>query len=171
MKATPRSIMLTWANTIAGWWTSAAVSAIQCQQRAMLGQRHEAEAQKASSQAVGCDTSTALDPGEQGSAEARSARSNRKRAGAGATLHVVSCREAASSMDHVNVALLELKPFRRCIADPQPNLDVALVTVLLPQSIGHLFGDARRVLTVLTDDPGDHDPHFPIHRENLVGIA
>jgi hypothetical protein len=36
MKPTPRSIMLTWANTIAGWWTSAAVSAIQRQQRAML---------------------------------------------------------------------------------------------------------------------------------------
>jgi hypothetical protein len=36
MKATPRSIMLTWANTIAGWWTSAAVSAIQRQQRAIL---------------------------------------------------------------------------------------------------------------------------------------
>jgi hypothetical protein len=36
MKATPRSIMLTWANTIAGWWTSAAVSAIQRQQRATL---------------------------------------------------------------------------------------------------------------------------------------
>jgi hypothetical protein len=36
MKGTPRSIMLTWANTVAGWWTSAAVSAIQRQQRAML---------------------------------------------------------------------------------------------------------------------------------------
>jgi hypothetical protein len=28
--------MLTWANTVAGWWTSAAVTAIQRQQRAML---------------------------------------------------------------------------------------------------------------------------------------
>jgi hypothetical protein len=36
MKPTPRSIMLTWANTIAGWWTSAAVSTIQRQQRAIL---------------------------------------------------------------------------------------------------------------------------------------
>jgi hypothetical protein len=24
---------------------------------------------------------------------------------------------------------------------------------------------------VLTDDPGDHDPHFPIHRECVVGNA
>jgi hypothetical protein len=36
MKPSPRSIMLTWANTIAGWWTSAAVSAIQHQNRAIL---------------------------------------------------------------------------------------------------------------------------------------
>jgi len=28
--------MLTWANTVAGWWTSAAVTAMQRQQRAML---------------------------------------------------------------------------------------------------------------------------------------
>jgi hypothetical protein len=27
---------LTWANTVAGWWTSATVAEIQCQQRAML---------------------------------------------------------------------------------------------------------------------------------------
>lgn len=36
MKGSPRSLMLTWANTVAGWWTSAAVSAIQRQQRARL---------------------------------------------------------------------------------------------------------------------------------------
>ena len=29
--------MLTWANMAAGWWTSAAVSAVQRQQRAVLG--------------------------------------------------------------------------------------------------------------------------------------
>jgi hypothetical protein len=29
--------MLRGANTVAGWWTSAAVSAMQRQQRAMLG--------------------------------------------------------------------------------------------------------------------------------------
>jgi len=28
--------MLSWANTMAGWWTSAAVTAIQRQQRAAL---------------------------------------------------------------------------------------------------------------------------------------
>jgi hypothetical protein len=83
-------------------------------------------------------------------------------------LHVVSWREAASSMHHVSVALLEPKPFRCGIADPQPNLDVTLVTVLLPQSIGHLFGDAGCFFAVLADDPGDRDPHFPIHRESVV---
>jgi hypothetical protein len=36
MKGTPRSIMLSWANAVSGWWTSAAVSAVQRQQRAML---------------------------------------------------------------------------------------------------------------------------------------
>jgi hypothetical protein len=36
MKGTPRSWMLRWANSVAGWWTSAAVSAMQRQQRAML---------------------------------------------------------------------------------------------------------------------------------------
>jgi hypothetical protein len=36
MRGTPRSIMLTWANTIASWWTSATVSAIQHRQRTML---------------------------------------------------------------------------------------------------------------------------------------
>jgi hypothetical protein len=36
MKGSPRSLMLTWANTVAGWWTSTAVSAMQRQQRAMV---------------------------------------------------------------------------------------------------------------------------------------
>ena len=36
MRGSPRSLMLTWANTVAGWWTSAAVTAIQRQQRAAL---------------------------------------------------------------------------------------------------------------------------------------
>jgi hypothetical protein len=36
MKGTPRSFMLSWANAVAGWWTSAAVSAVQRQQRAAL---------------------------------------------------------------------------------------------------------------------------------------
>jgi hypothetical protein len=36
MKGTPRSLMLSWANAVAGWWTSAAVSAIQARQRAAL---------------------------------------------------------------------------------------------------------------------------------------
>lgn len=36
MRGSPRSIMLSWANAVAGWWTSAAVSAVQRQQRAML---------------------------------------------------------------------------------------------------------------------------------------
>jgi hypothetical protein len=29
--------MLSWANAVAGWWTSAAVSAVQRQQRAVRG--------------------------------------------------------------------------------------------------------------------------------------
>jgi hypothetical protein len=37
VKGTPRRWMLRWANAVAGWWTSAAVSAMQRQQRAMLG--------------------------------------------------------------------------------------------------------------------------------------
>ena len=36
MKGSPRSIMLTWANRAAGWWTSAAVNAAQQQQRVAL---------------------------------------------------------------------------------------------------------------------------------------
>ncbi len=36
MKGSPRSIMLSWANAVAGWWTSAAVGAAQRQQRALL---------------------------------------------------------------------------------------------------------------------------------------
>jgi hypothetical protein len=36
VRGTPRSLILTWANTAAGWWTSAAAIAIQRQQRAML---------------------------------------------------------------------------------------------------------------------------------------
>jgi hypothetical protein len=36
MRGTPRSLMLTWANTVTGWWTSAAVTTIQRQQRTML---------------------------------------------------------------------------------------------------------------------------------------
>jgi hypothetical protein len=36
MKGSPRSLMLSWANAVAGWWTSAAVSAVQLQQRALL---------------------------------------------------------------------------------------------------------------------------------------
>ena len=35
MRGTPRSLMLTWVNTVGGWWTSTMVSAIQRQQRAM----------------------------------------------------------------------------------------------------------------------------------------
>lgn len=30
-------MVLSWANAVAGWWTSAAVSAARHQQRAMLG--------------------------------------------------------------------------------------------------------------------------------------
>jgi hypothetical protein len=36
MRGTPRSLMLTWANTVAGWWTSTMVSAIHRQQRATM---------------------------------------------------------------------------------------------------------------------------------------
>jgi hypothetical protein len=36
VKGSPRSIMLSWANAVMGWWTSAAVAAIQRQQRAMI---------------------------------------------------------------------------------------------------------------------------------------
>jgi hypothetical protein len=36
MRGSPRSIMLSWADAVTGWWTSAAVSAAQRQQRAML---------------------------------------------------------------------------------------------------------------------------------------
>jgi hypothetical protein len=36
MRGTPRSLMLSWANTVAGWWTSTMVSAIQRRQQAMM---------------------------------------------------------------------------------------------------------------------------------------
>jgi hypothetical protein len=36
MKGTPRSVWLSWMNRAAGWWTSAAVTAMQNQQRAAL---------------------------------------------------------------------------------------------------------------------------------------
>ena len=36
MKGSPRSIMLSWANRVAGWWTSAAVNATRKQQNAIL---------------------------------------------------------------------------------------------------------------------------------------
>lgn len=36
MKGSPRSLWLTWANRAAGTWTSAWVTALQQQQRAML---------------------------------------------------------------------------------------------------------------------------------------
>jgi hypothetical protein len=29
MRGSPRSVMLSWANAMAGWWTSATVSAVQ----------------------------------------------------------------------------------------------------------------------------------------------
>jgi hypothetical protein len=35
MRGSPRSVMLSWANAMAGWWTSATVSAVQRQQRAI----------------------------------------------------------------------------------------------------------------------------------------
>jgi hypothetical protein len=38
MKGTPRSLWLSMTNRTAGWWTSAAVTAIQRQQRAMLSE-------------------------------------------------------------------------------------------------------------------------------------
>jgi hypothetical protein len=36
MRGSPRSLMLSYANTVTGWWTSMAVSVVQRQQRAML---------------------------------------------------------------------------------------------------------------------------------------
>jgi hypothetical protein len=36
MRGTPGSLMLTWTNTVAGWWTSTAVTAIKRRQRAMM---------------------------------------------------------------------------------------------------------------------------------------
>ena len=36
MKGSPRSIMLSWANRVAGLWTSAAVSAVKQQQSAAV---------------------------------------------------------------------------------------------------------------------------------------
>jgi hypothetical protein len=36
VRGSPRSIVLTWANSVAGWWTSAAVAVIQRQQKAVL---------------------------------------------------------------------------------------------------------------------------------------
>ena len=36
MRGSPRSLWLSMANRAAGWWTSAAVAAVQRQQRAML---------------------------------------------------------------------------------------------------------------------------------------
>jgi hypothetical protein len=36
MKGTPRSLWLSWMNRATGWWNSAAVTAMQNQQRAAL---------------------------------------------------------------------------------------------------------------------------------------
>ena len=36
MKGTPRSVWLSWMNRATGWWTSAAATAMQNQQRAVL---------------------------------------------------------------------------------------------------------------------------------------
>ena len=36
MKGTPRSLWLSWMNRATGWWNSAAVTAMQNQQRAVL---------------------------------------------------------------------------------------------------------------------------------------
>jgi hypothetical protein len=36
MRGSPRSLWLSMANRAAGWWTSAAVAAVQRQQRALL---------------------------------------------------------------------------------------------------------------------------------------
>jgi hypothetical protein len=47
MKGSPRSILLTWANAAAGWWTSAAVAALQRQQRAMVNAMKGKRARKA----------------------------------------------------------------------------------------------------------------------------
>jgi hypothetical protein len=33
MPGSPRNLMLIWANTVTGWWTSVAVAAVQRQQR------------------------------------------------------------------------------------------------------------------------------------------
>jgi len=35
MKGSPRSIMLTWVNAVAGWWRSAAARAVHRQRRAV----------------------------------------------------------------------------------------------------------------------------------------
>jgi hypothetical protein len=36
MRGSPRSLMLTWANTVSGWWTSVALRELQRRQRAIL---------------------------------------------------------------------------------------------------------------------------------------
>jgi hypothetical protein len=36
MRGSPRSLVLSWANSVTGWWTSMAVSAVQRQQRAVV---------------------------------------------------------------------------------------------------------------------------------------
>ena len=46
MRGSPRSMMLTWANTVAGWWTSAAVTAMRRQQRAAINAVLKPKAQK-----------------------------------------------------------------------------------------------------------------------------
>jgi hypothetical protein len=47
MKGTPRSLWLSWANRVAGYWTSAMASALQRQQRATLKAMQPKPARKA----------------------------------------------------------------------------------------------------------------------------
>lgn len=46
MRGSPRSLWLSMANRAAGWWTSAAVAAVQRQQRAMLATSLKAVTEK-----------------------------------------------------------------------------------------------------------------------------
>ncbi len=48
MKGSPRSIMLTWVNRAAGWWTSAAANAMRQQQNAFLNAIGVASLERAS---------------------------------------------------------------------------------------------------------------------------
>jgi hypothetical protein len=70
-----------------------------------------------------------------------------------------------------------VEPLDRCIADRKPCHDVGLFdsaqvrAVLSPQSLNDLFGNARRVSSVLVDNKGDHESDIGLHDAMLRADA